>query len=153
MNWNEFRETPHRRWNPLLREWVLVSPQRSQRPWLGQVAKPAASPQIEYDPECYLCPGNARSQGLRNPVYESTFVFDNDFPALLPDVPEGRYERDGLIVARTERGIRRVGALLGGVALRNAGLEPASFLEPRGVKRKREKRPGRHPAASYDSIR
>src|SRR6267378_8578838 len=70
MNWNEFRETPHRRWNPLLREWVLVSPQRSQRPWLGQVAKPAASPQIDYDPECYLCPGNARSQGLRNPAYK-----------------------------------------------------------------------------------
>jgi UDPglucose--hexose-1-phosphate uridylyltransferase len=108
MNWNEFRETPHRRWNPLLREWVLVSPQRSQRPWLGQVAKPAASPQIEYDPECYLCPGNARSQGLRNPAYRTTFVFDNDFPALLPDVPEGKYEKDGLIVARTERGICRV---------------------------------------------
>ena len=108
MNWTEFRETPHRRWNPLLREWVLVSPHRSQRPWLGQVAKPAASPQIEYDPECYLCPGNARSQGLRNPVYRTTFVFDNDFPALLPDVHEGKCEKDGLIVARTERGICRV---------------------------------------------
>src|SRR6266850_6807741 len=62
MNWIEFKETPHRRWNPLLREWVLVSPHRAQRPWLGQVARPAASSQIEYDPECYLCPGNARSQ-------------------------------------------------------------------------------------------
>jgi len=108
MNWNEFRETPHRRWNPLLREWILVSPHRTQRPWLGQVARRAAPQAVEYDPECYLCPGNARSQGLRNPAYKTTFVFDNDFPALLPDVPEGKCEKDGLIVARTERGICRV---------------------------------------------
>src|SRR6267143_4068585 len=108
MNWNEFRETPHRRWNPLLREWVLVSPHRTQRPWLGREARRAAPQAVEYDPECYLCPGNARSQGLRNPAYKTTFVFDNDFPALLPDVPEGKCEKDGLIVARTERGICRV---------------------------------------------
>jgi UDPglucose--hexose-1-phosphate uridylyltransferase len=108
MNWDDFRETPHRRWNPLLREWILVSPHRTQRPWLGQVAMPAASPQIEYDPDCYLCPGNARSQGLRNPAYTTTFVFDNDFPALLPNVSDGTLEKDGLIVARTERGICRV---------------------------------------------
>jgi UDPglucose--hexose-1-phosphate uridylyltransferase len=108
MNWDDFRETPHRRWNPLLREWVLVSPHRTQRPWLGQVAKPAASPQIEYDPDCYLCPGNARSRGLRNPAYATTFVFDNDFPALLPNASDGKLEKDGLIVARAERGICRV---------------------------------------------
>jgi UDPglucose--hexose-1-phosphate uridylyltransferase len=108
MNWDDFRETPHRRWNPLLREWILVSPHRTQRPWLGQVAMPAASPQIEYDPDCYLCPGNARSQGLRNPAYTTTFVFDNDFPALLPNVSDGKLEKGGLIVARTERGICRV---------------------------------------------
>src|SRR6266478_257127 len=89
MNWNEFRETP-------------------QRPWNGQVARRAAPQAVEYDPECYLCPGNARSQGLRNPAYKTTFVFENDFPALLPGVPEGKCEKDGLIVARTERGICRV---------------------------------------------
>jgi UDPglucose--hexose-1-phosphate uridylyltransferase len=108
MNWNEFRETPHRRWNPLLREWILVSPHRTQRPWLGQVAMRDAPPLIEYDPECYLCPGNARSLGLRNPAYKTTLVFDNDFPALLPDVPDGKCEEGELIVARTERGICRV---------------------------------------------
>jgi len=108
MNWDDLRERPHRRWNPLLREWVLVSPQRTQRPWLGQVAKPAASPQIEYDPHCYLCPGNSRSQALRNPVYTTTFVFDNDFPALLPNESDDKFEKAGLIVARAERGICRV---------------------------------------------
>src|SRR5579863_9488761 len=100
MNWDDLRETPHRRWNPLVREWVLVSPQRMQRPWLGQLAKSVAAPSIKYDADCYLCPGNARAQGLRNPVYETTFVFDNDFPALLPNVPERAAEKDGLIVAR-----------------------------------------------------
>ncbi len=108
MNWRDLRETPHRRWNPLLREWVLVSPHRTQRPWLGQVARPAALPPIEYDPHCYLCPGNARSQGMRNPAYANTFVFDNDYPALLPNVSFGEFETDGLIVARAERGICRV---------------------------------------------
>jgi UDPglucose--hexose-1-phosphate uridylyltransferase len=108
MNWYDLRETPHRRWNPLLREWVLVSPQRMQRPWLGQETKPAAAQSVEYDPDCYLCPGNARSQGMRNPSYETTFAFDNDFPALLPNVSEGAAEKDGLIVARAERGICRV---------------------------------------------
>ena len=108
MNREDFRETPHRRWNPLLREWVLVSPHRTQRPWLGQVAKPAVTPQVDYDPDCYLCPGNARFRGMRNPSYAATFVFDNDFPALLPDVPAGEFDRGGLVVARAEKGICRV---------------------------------------------
>ncbi len=76
--------SPHRRFNPLTDDWVLVSPQRTQRPWRGQVEK---LPQVDipdYDPNCYLCPGNARSGGKVNPDYSSTFVFDNDFPALLP---------------------------------------------------------------------
>jgi UDPglucose--hexose-1-phosphate uridylyltransferase len=108
MNWDDLRETPHRRRNPLLREWVLVSPQRMQRPWLGQVAKSAVAPSIKYDPDCYLCPGNARAQGLRNPAYKATFVFDNDFPSLLPNVPDSKVEKDGLLVAQAERGICRV---------------------------------------------
>jgi UDPglucose--hexose-1-phosphate uridylyltransferase len=108
MNWDDFWDTPHRRWNPLLREWVLISPHRVQRPWLGQVAKPAASPQLRYDPDCYLCPGNVRSGGLQNPAYTATFAFENDFPALLPNVPDSKFEKDGLLVARAERGICRV---------------------------------------------
>jgi UDPglucose--hexose-1-phosphate uridylyltransferase len=108
MNGTDPRSTPHRRWNPLLREWVLVSPHRTQRPWQGKVDKLAAAPSIEYDPECYLCPGNVRAEGLRNPGYTETFVFDNDFPAMLPDVAASKSDEDGLIVARVERGICRV---------------------------------------------
>jgi UDPglucose--hexose-1-phosphate uridylyltransferase len=78
-------KTSHRRFNPLTREWVLVSAQRSERPWLGQVETPAPSSLPAYDPDCYLCPGNIRTSGIKNPDYSSTFVFDNDFPSLLPD--------------------------------------------------------------------
>ena len=108
MNGIDLRTTPHRRWNPLLREWVLVSPHRTQRPWLGKVDKVAPLPGIEYDPECYLCPGNVRAEGLRNPAYTETFVFDNDYPAMLPNVSPYEMDQDGLIVARVERGICRV---------------------------------------------
>lgn len=104
MNGIDLRTTPHRRWNPLLREWVLVSPHRTQRPWLGKVDKVAPLPAIEYDPECYLCPGNVRAEGLRNPAYIETFVFDNDYPAMLPNVSPYEMDQDGLIVARVERG-------------------------------------------------
>ncbi len=75
---------PHRRFNALTREWVLVSPHRAKRPWLGQVEKTPAEFLPAYDPACYLCPGNVRAAGVRNPAYASTFVFDNDFSALLP---------------------------------------------------------------------
>lgn len=75
---------PHRRYNPLLREWVLVSPQRTDRPWQGKVEQPQGAPQVRYDPQCYLCPRNERAGGKRNPAYSGTFVFDNDYPALLP---------------------------------------------------------------------
>jgi UDPglucose--hexose-1-phosphate uridylyltransferase len=80
-------DLPHRRYNPLTGEWVLVSPQRTQRPWLGQVETSAAEERPAHDPYCYLCPGNLRLSGKRNPSYESTYVFTNDFPALLPDTP------------------------------------------------------------------
>ena len=76
-------EYPHRRYNPLTREWVLVSPQRGKRPWQGQVEKIAAADIPAYDPTCYLCPGNKRVSGAQNPTYTSTYVFDNDFQALL----------------------------------------------------------------------
>lgn len=75
---------PHRRLNPLTREWLLVSPHRAKRPWLGQVEKPAQSALAPYDPSCYLCPGNRRAEGVVNPLYSGTMSFDNDFAALLP---------------------------------------------------------------------
>jgi UDPglucose--hexose-1-phosphate uridylyltransferase len=76
----------HRRYNPLKEEWVLVSPHRCKRPWLGEVAKPPISDLPTYDPKCFLCPNNSRAVGdggVKNPNYTSTFVFDNDFSALL----------------------------------------------------------------------
>ncbi|MBI3362756.1 MAG: UDP-glucose--hexose-1-phosphate uridylyltransferase [Chloroflexi bacterium] len=78
-------DLPHRRLNLLTREWVLVSPHRAGRPWLGQVEKVRAESLPPYDPTCYLCPDNERAGGVRNPAYETTFVFDNDFAAILPD--------------------------------------------------------------------
>src|SRR5215469_6294691 len=95
-DWNQ---DPHRRFNPLTREWVLVSPHRTARPWQGQVEKQQQESQPRYDPNCYLCPGNERVGGVRNPSYQSTFVFDNDFAALKPDVTAGRFEKDGLLRA------------------------------------------------------
>jgi UDPglucose--hexose-1-phosphate uridylyltransferase len=108
MNPSPFDETPHRRFNPLMREWVLVSPHREKRPWLGKVEKAAAAPPLTFDRSCYLCPGNARAGGVRNPDYKSTFVFDNDFPALLPDAPARTIDEEALLVARSEPGICRV---------------------------------------------
>ncbi len=99
---------PHRRYNPLTREWVLVSPQRTDRPWQGQMEEVLREEQPEFDPECYLCPGNARAGGVRNPPYTATFVFENDFAALRPDTPAGKLDQGGLLVAEAEQGIGRV---------------------------------------------
>jgi UDPglucose--hexose-1-phosphate uridylyltransferase len=99
---------PHRRFNPLTREWILVSPHRTQRPWQGQVEKSAAEKRPAYDPTCYLCPGNVRAGGARNPHYTGTFVFDNDFGALLPQAPHVEVHEHDLLIARSERGLCRV---------------------------------------------
>lgn len=101
-------QKPHRRFNPLIREWVLVSPHRTQRPWQGQIEDTQKQKQPEYDPTCYLCPGNGRAGGAVNPDYQHTFVFTNDFAALLPETPESNQNEDDLFVARSERGLSRV---------------------------------------------
>ena len=104
----DLKQHPHRRYNPLTREWALVSPHRTQRPWQGQVEKlPRAEPK-RYDPTCYLCPRNERAGGVRNPDYTGTFVFDNDFAALRPDTPVEGFDENGLLVAQSEPGICRV---------------------------------------------
>lgn len=102
-----YEQFPHRRFNPLLREWVLVSPHRTQRPWLGKVEATPQPALATYDPSCYLCPGNPRAGGVRNPQYASTFVFDNDFAALLPEASSASLN-EGLLQAQSERGICRV---------------------------------------------
>ncbi len=95
-------DSPHRRYNPLTREWVLVSPQRAKRPWLGQVEKMPTETLPPYDPTCYLCPGNERAGGVRNPPYTSTFVFENDFAALLPHSPSPTLPRPNSPLFRAE---------------------------------------------------
>ena len=102
------REQPHRRWNPLRREWVLVSPHRTDRPWQGQTETPAAPAALTYDPSCYLCPGNMRAGGHQNPKYTDTFVFMNDYAALKPDVPPASEDDQGLLQAESESGECRV---------------------------------------------
>lgn len=102
----------HRRWNPLRQEWVLVSPHRTQRPWQGQTETPSAPAALQYDPTCYLCPGNTRAGGHITPQYTSTFVFDNDFAALREDGEPFAQDLDpnqtGLLRAESEKGICRV---------------------------------------------
>ena len=100
----------HRRYNPLTRDWILVSPNRTQRPWQGRTEKRADATSPAYDPNCYLCPGNARAGGERNPKYSGTFVFDNDFASLQADLPNLTVDKGGknLFLAVTESGRCRV---------------------------------------------
>jgi UDPglucose--hexose-1-phosphate uridylyltransferase len=106
----QLTQDSHRRFNPLTREWILVSPHRAERPWQGAVEKVAAEPLPSYDPDCYLCPGNSRAGGLRNPAYAGTFVFENDFAALKRTTVADRIdvEGKGLLVAVGEPGTCRV---------------------------------------------
>lgn len=99
---------PHRRKNILTGEWILVSPDRTQRPWQGEVVPTIIETRPQYDPECYLCPGNKRANGDVNPRYNNTFVFTNDFSSLLMDNPPGNHTNHDLLRAKGEKGICRV---------------------------------------------
>ncbi|MEK7249167.1 MAG: UDP-glucose--hexose-1-phosphate uridylyltransferase [Bacteroidota bacterium] len=101
-------EHPHRRFNVLTAEWILVSPHRAKRPWQGQVEESTHETLPRHDPTCYLCPGNKRAGNQKNPDYTSTFVFDNDFSALYVDTPPIEFSDQSLLIARSEPGICRV---------------------------------------------
>src|SRR5207253_2987098 len=108
MSFDELNRAPHRRFNPLLREWVLVSPHRTQRPWLGRVEKLQKPRAVTFDPGCYLCPGNRRAGGAQTPRYTETYVFDNDYRAMMPEVAALQFDSGALVVGKAERGICRV---------------------------------------------
>jgi UDPglucose--hexose-1-phosphate uridylyltransferase len=101
-------EKPHRRLNLLTGEYVLVSPHRTKRPWQGMVDAAPAAGRPPYDPGCYLCPGNERAGGARNPAYTETYIFENDFAALLPDPAPADPSPGGLLAAEPGRGVCRV---------------------------------------------
>ncbi len=98
----------HRRFNPLTREWVQVSPHRAKRPWQGQVEKRVDEQRPNYDENCYLCPTNTRISGDKNPNYKLTYSFINDFGALTPDVPNGEFSDGELFQAKSEKGLCKV---------------------------------------------
>lgn len=98
----------HRRLNLLTGEWILVSPRRTQRPWQGQEEKTDATRIVQHDPGCYLCPGGTRSGGVRNPEYTGVFVFDNDFPSLLPQSGQGPPVSGGFFQSSPVSGTSRV---------------------------------------------
>ncbi|WP_432736890.1 UDP-glucose--hexose-1-phosphate uridylyltransferase [Maridesulfovibrio sp. FT414] len=105
---NKLEDYPHKRFNPLIGEWVLVSPHRTKRPWQGRQEKTTGAELPDFDPECYLCPGNTRNTGSVNPDYEDVFVFDNDFQALLAESVEPSTDDCGIFRVEPESGICRV---------------------------------------------
>lgn len=102
------KEHPHKRKNILTNEWVLVSPHRAKRPWQGKVEAIPQGNSESYDSKCYLCSNNLRADGTKNPDYKGTYVFTNDFSALLQDSPEGTHVVDGLLESQSEKGICKV---------------------------------------------
>src|SRR5258707_446075 len=101
-------EHPHRRYNALTDEWILVSPHRAKRPWQGKQEGAARETRPAYDPKCYLCPGNERAGGVKNPVYPATYVFTNDFAAILPDGARSGTGGAGLLRSAPVSGTCRV---------------------------------------------
>lgn len=104
----ELNNSPHRRKNILTGQWILVSPARTMRPWQGEISSQSSDIRQQYEPDCYLCPGNKRANGEFNPDYKNTFVFTNDFSALTENNSPEKRNINNLLIAKTENGICRV---------------------------------------------
>ncbi|MEP6493285.1 MAG: galactose-1-phosphate uridylyltransferase [bacterium] len=96
------------RWHPLRQEWVIVSSHRDKRPWLGETVSDARPSIPHFDPGCYLCPGNTRVSGQRNPEYANVFAFDNDHPCVGPEAPQDLESPAGIYRIRPANGLSRV---------------------------------------------
>jgi UDPglucose--hexose-1-phosphate uridylyltransferase len=104
----DLNSNPHTRLNILTGERVLVSPHRTKKSWQGKIEQIVPDSRAEYDPNCYLCPGNVRADGAVNAEYRNDFVFKNDFSALLEDTPYQSLNVEGLLVANSESGVCKV---------------------------------------------
>jgi len=104
----DLKEHPHKRFNILNGEWVLVSPHRNKRPWQGKTETLPPAQRPAYDASCYLCPGNTRADGSVNPQYTGAYAFTNDYAALLQDTPSASVNVDDLLLAESQKGICRV---------------------------------------------
>jgi len=151
MNFN-IEDHPHRRFNPLTGDWILVSPHRAKRPWQGQVEKPAVHDRPAYDPDCYLCPGNERAGGKTNPNYKGTYVFTNDFSALLTDTPEGAVVEGELFQAESESGICKVICFSENHCLTIPEMEVADIRKVVDVWCEQYEELGRNPNINYVQI-
>jgi len=147
--------SPHRRWNPLRREWTLVSPHRTARPWQGQMERIAAPAAVQYDPVCYLCPGNQRVGGQQTPQYENAFVFENDFAALnsaAAATGAATAESDELLRAVPETGVCRVLCFDPRHDLTLATMQPAAIRRVVDAWAAQEAELGARPEIAYVQI-
>lgn len=152
MEISNLQDYPHRRYNPLTGDWIVVSPHRMRRPWQGQVETLFRENRPAHDPVCYLCPGNERAGGARTPAYTGTYVFDNDFPGLLTDTPPGGPNVGGLLVAEAERGICRVVCFSPRHDLTLPELDPASLRRVVDTWTEQTKELGARPGVNYVQI-
>ena len=121
MTWEE-------RWHPLREEWVIVAAHRQNRPWSGETLQSDSIPIPDYVPDCYLCPGNQRISGVRNPDYAQTFVFDNDHPCVGMDAPHKPDPPGSIYRSRPAQGIARVVCYSPKHNLTLAELAPADIV-------------------------
>jgi len=152
MKQSDYSHIPHRRKNILTGEWVLVSPHRTNRPWQGEISTLPSEQRHSYEPDCYLCPGNKRANGEINPPYTSTFVFTNDYSALLEDVPSSKIIENKLLLIKVESGICRVVNFSPRHDLTLAELQESEIGHVIAAWQEEFRSLGSHPAINYVQI-